>query len=1598
MQGHLHPLQDRLVSNVDQDLKPSLLEQMQHSQTQQKPEQQLDQAQECNEQVIQELPPKGMESEFQKCWPQAQQMPLEGQFYEPQPPGLSISPAHDGAHIEKLAGKELQKPQSNDQLAHGGCEGEEQKSREQHNHEQVSNGSWHQLNESLDIAAVQVPKLPIHKQPVEEACVSQPGPDALRGQNVAEEQGQEQREENMVIREVLVHQEASEVHQATANEAFSESPIVAEGNGAADQSLRCGAPGQEREKEEQKAIVDQLGETSQDASKGKDVEGKVTQMEVDGVALDSGSPSEITEVGKEVSNQPSSDPKVKVEQGLESIGQNTNVSGAALSHENQGGLSGPATPNQNVHQSQCLSPGQPSASSGEGQLSTGQVVDPQKREQQYINQRQCLLWLQHTMNCNDSDCKTCPRVKPLLAHLKNCQTQGCMYQGCAKFRPVFHHYLKCKDETCPVCPYVRRSLWKLAPSAASVAVGAHTSLSNPRPVVVPAVESPLIPPIPGSSTGPANSGSFVVMSPSSPEVTQTQLPPAKRVKVNDSPSAVSTKAIQQPSVQTQLLKSSQSGAGQPSQVPSIGASSTPGSVSSHPFQTASPESRQYPSLMATGQPSSHFLNSQFNKLTPGSSSAATQTLKGGRPGARGPVKNASLRPVSSNHVQSATQTSSVGLPNTASGERRNSAGLLHPKLEGSTHPKMEPSSRLVQNNIKPDLSTSMQLKAEPIMSSSRTTSVGSQLHAKQERMSQVKADSSQSSKGGVPSSRANTALSSSSSSLDGKKKLAVGNISDSSLGQGAIVPQPTQQKPAKPKVPGISLTELFTAEQIGEHIRGLRQWVGQSKAKAAQNIVPDDKISENACRLCAVEKLAFEPPPLYCTACGARVKRNASYWAVSTGSETNNIFCVTCYNDAKSDTLEIEGGSCPKSKLVKKKNEETEEAWVQCDKCEKWQHQICALFNGRRNEGGDAEYTCPDCCMVEMERGERKPLSSSAVLGAKDLPRTALSDYLEKRLANSLKREAVERARHFGISIDEVPTAEGLVIRVVSSVDKKLDVKQRFMEIFQNEDYPAEFPYKSKVLLLFQKIEGVEVCLFGMYTQEFGTDCPQPNTRRVYLSYLDSVKYFRPEVKTVDGQALRTFVYHEILIGYLQYTKMRGFSSCYIWACPPLKGEDYILYCHPEIQKTPKSDKLREWYLTMLEKAKAEGIVVDVGNLYDCFFVQTNESRAKITAARLPYFDGDYWPGAAEEMILQLEEESQKDDGKRRPQKKPKKAKSVAKKGSGKGVAQGEFSTTESKDRALIDKLGESIGPMKEDFIMVHMHYVCSHCRDFILSGSRWLCKQCKNPFQLCNRCYEAERRRDDRERHPQGNRDVVHEFKALPVEPVQEETKDKDEMMESEFFDTRQAFLSLCQGNHYQYDTLRRAKHSSMMVLYHLHNPGAPAYVCTCNICQKDIETGQGWRCTTCQDYDLCNVCKKEANHPHKLVPHPSMAEQQVQNQEGRQQRIKQMRKMLELLVHASGCGTQQCQYPSCLSVKALFRHGINCKQRISGGCPACRKMWTLLQFHARICKQSECSVPRCRDLKEHRRRLQQQMESRRRAAVKEMMRQRAAEAAAQT
>jgi len=81
-----------------------------------------------------------------------------------------------------------------------------------------------------------------------------------------------------------------------------------------------------------------------------------------------------------------------------------------------------------------------------------------------------------------------------------------------------------------------------------------------------------------------------------------------------------------------------------------------------------------------------------------------------------------------------------------------------------------------------------------------------------------------------------------------------------------------------------------------------------------------------------------------------------------------------------------------------------------------------------------------------------------------------------------------------------------------------------------------EFPYHSKALLAFQTVDGHDVVFFSMYVQEYGAHCPQPNTNRTYISYLDSVRNLR------TGPPERTLVYHAIINGYLKHACARGFE------------------------------------------------------------------------------------------------------------------------------------------------------------------------------------------------------------------------------------------------------------------------------------------------------------------------------------------------------------------------------------------------------------------------------------------------------------------------
>ncbi|XP_068098213.1 histone acetyltransferase p300 [Hyperolius riggenbachi] len=478
-------------------------------------------------------------------------------------------------------------------------------------------------------------------------------------------------------------------------------------------------------------------------------------------------------------------------------------------------------------------------------------------------------------------------------------------------------------------------------------------------------------------------------------------------------------------------------------------------------------------------------------------------------------------------------------------------------------------------------------------------------------------------------------------------------------------------------------------------------------------------------------------------------------------------------------------------------------------------------------------------------------------------------------------------------------------------------------ELFVETGEMAEsFPYRTKALFAFEEVDGVELCFFGMHVQEYGSDCPPPNQRRVYISYLDSVHFFRPK-------SLRTAVYHEILIGYLEYVRRLGYTTGHIWACPPSEGDDYIFHCHPMDQKIPKPKRLQEWYKKMLDKAVSERIVHD----YKDIFKQATEDRLT-SAKELPYFEGDFWPNVLEESIKELEQEEEErkreentvnesieqvgkgdsKNAKKKNNKKTSKNKSSLSRGNKKKPGMPNVSND------LSQKLYATMEKHKEVFFVIRL-----------IAG-------------------------------PSAN--------SLPpiVEP--------DPLIPCDLMDGRDAFLTLARDKHLEFSSLRRAKWSTMCMLVELHTQSQDRFVYTCNECKHHVETR--WHCTVCEDYDLCITCYSTKTHEHKMeklglgLDDESSNQQATATQSPGDSRRLSIQRCIQSLVHACQCRNANCSLPSCQKMKRVVQHTKGCKRKTNGGCPICKQLIALCCYHAKHCQENKCPVPFCLNIK-HKLRQQQ-------------------------
>ena len=84
--------------------------------------------------------------------------------------------------------------------------------------------------------------------------------------------------------------------------------------------------------------------------------------------------------------------------------------------------------------------------------------------------------------------------------------------------------------------------------------------------------------------------------------------------------------------------------------------------------------------------------------------------------------------------------------------------------------------------------------------------------------------------------------------------------------------------------------------------------------------------------------------------------------------------------------------------------------------------------------------------------------------------------------------------------------------------------------------------------------------------------------------------------------------------------------------------------------------------------------------------------------------------------------------------------------------------------------------------------------------------------------------------------------------------TTDPDQLISCDLMDGRDAFLTMSRERHWEFSSLRRAKYSTMAMLYELHNQTSDRFVYTCNHCRMHVETR--YHCRECDVSHMQYLC----------------------------------------------------------------------------------------------------------------------------------------------
>ncbi|KAF1764066.1 hypothetical protein GCK72_004012 [Caenorhabditis remanei] len=367
---------------------------------------------------------------------------------------------------------------------------------------------------------------------------------------------------------------------------------------------------------------------------------------------------------------------------------------------------------------------------------------------------------------------------------------------------------------------------------------------------------------------------------------------------------------------------------------------------------------------------------------------------------------------------------------------------------------------------------------------------------------------------------------------------------------------PSTSQPKDKRKKGDSLLRIVTWNMFAEDVTSekkiaqIKKMIGMMKAMGSEGF-------EKKVVCCTNQDTQFNVSNRYCLANGeCRIPPGSKYMYKKGERDVAN-YCIPCY-----DTKFPVHGNKRDWKMAENINTASD-VILKCSKCqEKW-HKTCALFFNP----DASKFVCMEC------GGGRSDLKT--IIDTKEHAHAAafmtekLNELLRSRIGITVARK--DKIRVCGLSEEKSIWTKALVPAIVEAEFKK--------------KYSGKFKYVKRAFHVFQRIDGVDVILCSLYTQE------TPMGKRWMIDYFDSLPYFKVYDNLKSGE-----FHQEVFHAYIEYMSSINYLNGHIWSAPPKPGDDFCFNIHPSAMKYLDRNGLIAWYQRILKTGRNLGIIKEYRN------------------------------------------------------------------------------------------------------------------------------------------------------------------------------------------------------------------------------------------------------------------------------------------------------------------------------------------------------------------------------------------------------------------